>query len=139
MSVDCLFYNKNHEFKVSMISVFILIILSFLTFLSIFVKFDFITSYNGIVVLEDDYYVYFLLDNNEIVNIKQQNMVINKQYVDFSIVKIDSDYVLSDDGPKKGVYFKFDLDESDKIINNVVNVNFVSRKTIFSKVKEMFT
>lgn len=138
MSVNCLFFDKNSDLKISIISIIIIFVFCTLLFISIFCKFDFITSYNGIVVLEDDFYLYLLLDNNEIVDIKKQNLVVDKKIVDFNIVKIDSDYVLTDSGPKKGVYLNFELNESDKIINNVISVKFVSKKTILDKMKEKF-
>ena len=119
-------------------SLFLIVVLLFMIFVSIFYKFHFYFSYIGFVCLEDDYYVSLLLDNNEIDEIKKTFLVYDKNRVSYDIIKIDSDYVLTDTGSKRLVHIKFQLNDNDKIVNNVVSLKFGYESTLFGRLKEMF-
>ncbi|MBP3920288.1 MAG: hypothetical protein J6D28_01855 [Bacilli bacterium] len=134
--MNCLF-NKYRDIKMMVISVILILFLILLFVVVIFYKFDFNDSYIGIVRLEDDIYVYILIDDTNISKISNKQVVLDKKYLDCKIIKIDNEYTLTESGKKKGVYLKFDLDDSYKINNNVINVKFVDKKTIFDKFKEM--
>lgn len=138
LNSKCLFFDKYHDFVIMFCVFFVVILILSFIFLSVFVKFDFITSFNGIVVKEDDFYVSLVISDNDLQRIQKALLVVDKARVDFSIVKISDEYVLSSDGPMRYVYLKFNFDDRYKIINNVIKLNFVSRKTIFSKLKEVF-
>lgn len=129
------FYNVR---SITFCSLFLILILFFLVFISIFYKFHFYFSYVGFVSWEDDYCVSLLLDNNEIDEIKKTFLVYDKRKVSYNVVKIDSDYVLTDSGSKRLVYIRFQLNDSDKILNNVVSLKFVYEATLFDKAKEIF-
>ena len=137
LNSKCLFFDRYHDFMIMLCIFFIVILISSFIFMSIFVKFDFSTSFNGVVVKEDDFYVSVVISDNDLRWIQNSLLVVDKNRVDFSIVKISDEYVLSSGGPMRCVYLKFDFDDRYKIINNVVKLNFVSRKTIFSKLKEV--
>lgn len=134
----CLAFDKYNDFKICFLSIIVIGLIFLIILLSIFYEFEFISSYTGIVGLEDDYYVYVLLDDNEIIDIKNKQLVVNKDLVSYEIIKIDSEYILTDFGPKKGLYFKFNLNDDEKIVNNVLQLNFVYKKTILEKLKEDF-
>ncbi len=107
--------------------------------ISIRYKFNFHFSYNGLVLKEEEeYYVYLLLSDNDITKIKQLFLIVDKKHINYQVSKISDEYILTDSGPKKGVYIKYNLSDEDKIVNNVIKLNFIYESTIFNKLKEMF-
>lgn len=134
--MNCLF-DKYRDIKMVIVSIIMIMVLILLFIVVMFYKFDFNDSYMGIVRMEDDFYVYLLVDDTNIAKISNKQLVLDKKYLDYKVAKIDSEYTLTEVGPKKGMYLKFDLDDSYKINNNVLNLKFVYKKTIFDKFKEM--
>lgn len=134
----CLFFEKYREWSLNICSIIIIILLSLFIILCLVLKIDFSVSYSSIVVKEDDFLAYVLVKDSDIQYISKSFLVIDGVGVDYSIDRISEDYVLTENGPMKYVYLKFDMDEKYKIINNVIKLNFVHRETIFNKVKEMF-
>ena len=134
---NCLFFDKKYNFSITFFSLFVVALILFFIFICVFHKFDFSISYNGIVVKEDDYYVSIIIDDNDITKLQDSLLVLDKEKKDFSINKISDEYYLTDKGPMRYVYLKFDFDENKKIINNVLKLNFIRRRTIFSRLKEM--
>ena len=133
-----LLFNK-YDKKITFFSIILLMLVIFMIVISVFYKFNFHFSYNGIVFGEEgEYYVYVLLSDNDIVKIKKVFLVVDKCHVSYKIFKISDEYILTDIGPKRGVYLKFDLNDDDKIVNNVISLNFVYESTLFNKLKEMF-
>ena len=129
----------NNRIKIYILSIILIIILFLMILISIFCKFKFYSSYSGIVKSEGGkFYVSCLFDNNEYLKIKESFLVYDKKQIDYEIRSIDEDYVLTDNGPKKLVHISIDLDERDKINNNVIQLKFGEEKTLFQKFKEMF-
>ena len=135
---NCLFFDRYRDFWITFCSIVLILLFIIFIIISIFYKFNFIVSYNGFVVCEEDYYVVVYIDDNGIQNIKKNVLVVDKAELDYSIVKISDEYILSDNGPVRGVFLKFHLNDSDKIINNVLKLNFVYKSSIFNFVKEKF-
>ena len=133
---NCLFFNRHFDFLITFFSIAIAVLFIIILFICFFVKFEFSTSYNGIVS-EDDYNVILYVKDNELQNIKNHVLVVNKARLDYEIVKISDQYMLSDSGPVRGVYLNFLINDDDKIVNNVLQLNFICRKTIFDYIKEM--
>ena len=98
---NCLFFSRYRDLLILICSCVVIFMGFVFLYISFFVRFDFISSYNG-------------------------------------FVKISDEYIISDNGPVRKVYLKFNLNDSDKIINNVLKLNFINRTTIFSYVKERF-
>ena len=120
-------------------SIIIIIILLISIIISLTQKFIFYFSYNGIVINEGGkIYVSCLLDDNELIKIKKTFLIYDKRKTNYEIIKIENEYVLTELGPKKLVYMNIDLNEEDKINNNIVKLNFEYKKTILEKIKEMF-
>lgn len=138
MKSKCLAFDKYYDFKICFCSIIVICFMLLIISVSIFYKFQFVSSYTGIVGLEDDYYVSIFLDDSEIIGIKNKQLVVNKVLVSYEIVKISDDYVLTDYGSKRNLYLRFKLNDNDKVINNVIQLNFVYKKTIFEKLKENF-
>lgn len=133
---ELLFYKSNLKIYISSALLVILVILMLI--ISLFYKFTFHFSYNGIVIYEEgEYYVSIILSDNEISKIKKVFLVVDKNHINYEVSKISSEYVLTESGPKREVQLKFNLNEEDKINNNVIILNFIYEKTIFNKLKEM--
>jgi len=135
---NCLFFDKYRDFSITFCSLIFMVFLLISIAIVVFYKLNFCISYSGFVVKEDDYYVSLYIDDNGLQNIKKNVLVVNKVNLDFDIVRISDDYVLTENGPMRCVYLKFNLDDGDKIINNVLKLNFIHKSTIFNKMKEMF-
>ena len=139
MKNNCLCFDKFYDFKITFCSIIIIILISCLIMLSLFYKFDFSDSYNGIVRMEEgNFYVYILVDDNDISKIRNQYLVVDKEKKEYQIIKIEQEYVFTDYGPMRGLYLEFNINDDDKILNNVLTLKFVSKKTIFDKLKENF-
>lgn len=138
MDNNYLIFDKYRDLKLIISSVIMIVFVSFLLFMILFFKFEYVKSYNGVVSLEDDYYVYILLDDSEIISIQNFQMVLDKKKLHYEIVKIDEEYNLTDYGPKKRVFLKFEIDSSKKVVNNIVRLDFISKKTFFERLKEKF-
>jgi len=136
---NCLCFDKFYDFKMVVCSIIIIILIFCLIMLSLFYKFEFSDSYNGIVKMEEgNYYVYILVDDNDISKIRNQYLVIDKERKEYQIVRIEQEYILTEYGPMRGLYLSLSINDDDKILNNVLLLNFVSKKTIFDKLKENF-
>lgn len=131
----CLFFDRYHNVSIIIISV-VLIILFFLFLLfSLFFKINFSTSYSGYIVKEDDYYVCLFLDDNGIQFLQKNELVVDGDVVDYNIVRISDEY---GSNMNRAVILDFDLSRYDKIVNNVIELHFLEKSTIFNKVKELF-
>lgn len=134
---NCLFFDKYRDFQICFCSIFLIILIVIFIFISVFYKFNFSASYNGIVS-EEEYYVVVYLSDNGLQSIKKNVLIVDKVMVDYDIVKVSDDYILSDKGPVRSIYLKFNLNDNDKIVNNVLKLNFIYKSTIFNYVKERF-
>ena len=134
----CLFY-RYKDFSIYVCSFFILLFLIILIFTFFFVKFNFCYRYNGFVLKEgDDFYVHIMASDNWISKLQNIPLVIEKKYIDYEVIKIGDEYVLTDSGLKREVLFKFNIDDDKKIVNNVLELCFLRKMTFFNKIKEMF-
>lgn len=133
----CLFFDRYNN--ISIIFCSIVLIVLFLVFLlfSIFIKISFSKSYSGFVVKEDDFYVRVFLSDSEIQFLQNNELVVNGNIVSYDVISISDEYILSDELVRE-VIISFDLSDKDKIVNNVIELNFLEKNTIFNKVKEMF-
>ena len=135
---NCLFFDRYRNFSLLVYSVLIIVLCIIFLIISFFCKFEFNTSYNGIVVKEDEFYVNLVLDNNGIQRLQKTYLLVDKEKKDFSIVKISDEFFLTEKGPMRYVYLKFDFDDDKKIVNNILKLNFFYKSTIFDRLKEMF-
>lgn len=139
MKNNCLCFDKFYDFKITFCSIIIIMLIFCLIMLSLFYEFDFSDSYNGIVRMEEgNYYVYILVDDNDISEIGNQYLVVDNKKTEYRIIKIEQEYVLTDYGPMRGLYLSFNINDDDKILNNVMTLKFVSKKTVYDKLKESF-
>ena len=83
---------------------------------------------------EDDFYVRLFLDDNGIQFLQKNELVVNGSRVDYSVFRISDEYVLNN---VRSVLLSFDLSDDDKIVNNVIKLNFLEKNTIFNKIREM--
>lgn len=137
MKNNCLFFDRYHNNSIVVCSILIIMFLSSFVLFSLFYRFDFYVSYSGVVVKEGEFYVNVAIDSDGLQRIQSNFLVVDKRVVDFSIVKIDDDFILTDRGPMKSVYLKFDFSDDKKIVNNVLNLKFGHKSTIFSRLKEL--
>ena len=131
----CLFYCYK-DFWINFISILIILIIGFILFIGCFIKLDFYDRYSGLVLWKEDYYVSILVDSSWF-NIQNYSLLVDKEKKDYSIVSISSDYTITDSGLKKEVILKFDINNDDRIVNNVLNLYFVRKMTFLEKIKEM--
>ncbi len=132
----CLFY-RYRPIWINSISFCIFVIIFIVLFISFFVKFSFCYRYDGLVIRKgDDFYVSILVDNNWF-DLQNLPLVVDKERTSYSIISIDSDYVVTNFGLKKQVILEFDIDDDKKIVNNVLNLYFIRNMTFFKKIKEM--
>ena len=133
----CLFFDRYRNISINVCSIILIVVLILFLLFSLFFKINFCTSYSGYVVKEDDFYVRLFLNDNDIHFLQEDELVFNGKRVDYNIVSISDEYVLSN-GLVRAVLLSFDLDNKEKIVNNVINLHFLRKNTIFNKVKEMF-
>lgn len=131
----CLFYCYK-DFWINIISVIIILIICFILYIGCFIKFSFFDRYSGLVLKDGDYYVSILVDNSWF-DLHNGSLVLDKKNKEYSIVKIASEYSITDSGLRKEVLLKFLIDDDDKIVNNVLNLYFVRKMTFFERIKEM--
>ena len=111
-------------------------IICFILYVGCFVKFEFCYRYSGLVLKDGDYYVSSLVDNSWF-DFQNGSLLVNKENKEYSIIKISSEYTITDSGLRKEVSLKFLIADDDKIVNNVLNLYFVRKMTFFEKIKEM--
>ena len=131
----CLFFDRCHNFSICIISIILLIMFFMFLLFSLFFKINFSTSYSGYIVKEDDYYVCLFLDDNGIQFLQKNELVVDGDVVDYNIVRISDEYGFN---MTRTVILDFDLSHYDKIVNNVIELHFLEKSTIFNKVKELF-
>ena len=137
MKNRCLFF-KYKDIHITMFSILILcfLILSFVIFF--FVKFSFSYRYNGIVLKEgDDYYVSVLVSDNELRKIQVLELLVDGKKNNFNIVSISDGYSLSY-ALKREVILETDLSSDKRILNNIIELVFVDKKTFFERMKDIY-
>lgn len=131
----CLFYCYK-DLWINLVSVLIILIICFILYIGCFIKFSFFDRYSGLVLKDGDYYVSILVDNSWF-DLHNGSLVLDKKNKEYSIVKIASEYSITDSGLRREVLLKFLIDDDDKIVNNVLNLYFVRKMTFFERIKEM--
>ena len=135
MKNRCLFYCYK-ESSIVVCSIFIICILVISFYIFFFMRFSFSYRYNGYVFKDgDDFYVYILVSDDELKILQNNTLLVEGKIINYDIIGISDDYVYN---LKREVYLKFDIEDNKKITNNVLNLVFIFRKTIFEKVKERF-
>ena len=135
MKNSCLFYCYK-ESSVVICSIFIICILVISFYTLFFIKFSFSYRYNGYVLKDgDDYYVYILVSDNELKILQNNTLLVDGKSVEYKIINISNDYTYA---LKREVYLMCDIDDDKKIVNNVLDLVFIHKKTFFEKVKERF-
>ena len=135
---NCLFFDKYRNISINICSIVLIIIFIIFILFSVFCKINFSTSYSGFVVKEDKYYVNMFVNDNDICRIQKATLVVDGQVIGYSINRISDEYIPTDSGLVRSVLLDFEIDDSKKIVNNVIKLNFLEKNTIFNKVKEMF-
>ena len=135
---NCLFFDRHRDISINICSIILIILFMVFILFSIFCRINFSTSYNGIVVKGDKYYVNMFISDNGIQWIQKTVLVVDGQVIQYSINQISDEYVTTNNGLARSILLDFDLDDSKRIENNVVKLNFLEKNTIFNKVKEMF-
>lgn len=136
---NCLFFYKFFDKFVFILSIILLLILILCIYVFFFVKFMFNTRYSGLVYKDGgDYYVSLFIDDSGIKKIQDNILVAFKRQCDYDIIDISSEYVSYDKVPLRRVNIRFDLPETARIINNVIDLNFVYKSTFYSILKEKF-
>lgn len=137
MRNKCLFF-KYRDIQITVFSILILcfLILSFV--ILFFVRFNFSYRYNGLVLREGDcYYVSIIVSDNELRKIQVLELLVDGKKNDFDIINISDEYSLSY-ALKREVILKIDLSDNKKIVNNIVSLVFIDKKTFFERMKETF-
>lgn len=137
MRNKCLFF-KYRDIQITVFSILILcfLILSFV--ILFFVRFNFSYRYNGLVLREGDcYYVSIIVSDNELRKIQVLELLVDGKKNNFDIVNISDEYSLSY-ALKREVTLRIDLADNKKIVNNIVSLVFVDKKTFFERMKEIF-
>ena len=75
------------------------------------------------------------LDDNGIQFLQKNELVVDGDVVDYNIVRISDEH---GSNMTRTVILDFDLSHNDKIVNNVIELHFLEKSTIFNKVKELF-
>ena len=133
MKNRCLFYCYK-ESSIIICSIFIICILVISFYTLFFVKFSFSYRYNGYVLKDGvDYYVYILVSDNELKILQNNTLLVDGNNIEYEIIGISNDYIYD---LKREVYLKFDISDDKKIVNNVLDLVFIFKKTIFEMVKE---
>lgn len=131
----CLFFERYRNMSINICSICLIILFALFLLFSLFFKIDFSTSYDGLVVKEDDFYVRIILDDSSVRFIKKNTLVVDGNVVDYNIISISDDYVVPG---LRSVLLDFDLDDDVKINNNIIKLHFLEKKTIFERMKERF-
>lgn len=133
----CLFFEYS-DFSIIIVSIVILVLLNIIFFIMFFVKFDFSYGYNGLVIKDgENFYVSVMVSDSELKKLPSYSFIVNNNCIDYEIISIGGDYVLTDSGLKRELILSFDIGDDKKIVNNVLDLYFISKKTFFNKIKEM--
>lgn len=134
----CLFYCYRDP-SITICSIVILVFLIVILLVLFFVKFNFCYRFNGLVLKDgDDFYVSTLVSDSDIKKIPDYSFLVDKKKVNYQIINISDEYVLTDGGLKRELSLKFDIIDDKKIVNNVLELIFIDNKTFFEKLKERF-
>lgn len=137
MKNKCLFF-KYKDIHITIFSILILcfLILSFIIFF--FVKFSFSYRYNGLVLREgDDFYVSVIVSDSELRKIQVLELLVDGKKNNFNIVSISDGYSLSY-ALKREVILETDLSSDKRILNNIIELVFVDKKTFFERMKDIY-
>lgn len=134
----CLFYCYR-DLSITICSIVIMFLLVGIFCILLFVKFDFCYRFNGLVLKDGDiFYVSTLLGDSELKKIQNFSFLVDKKKTDYYIRNISSEYVLTENGLKREVSLEFNIEDDKKIVNNVIDLTFIDKKTIFENLKERF-
>ena len=131
----CLFFDGYRNISIFICSISLIILILIFLLFSLSIKINFSTSYDGIVVKGEDFYVRIFLNDSSIRFIQKNSLVVDGNVVDYSIVSISDDYIVPG---LKSVLIDFDMEDNLKINNNIIRLHFIENKTIFERVKESF-
>lgn len=97
----------------------------------------------GYVVLDNnDYYINTYLSKTDIANLQKFKLYLDNKKTNFKVIKISNEQYYIDNKSYYLVSLKINLDKSQIIQNNIINLMFKIRKTtlkkeIFIKIKEV--
>lgn len=131
--VDLLINNKdNNSIKIWLMIV--LLLLSTIISVSLFYEYKVIKTYQATVVNQNNnYYLNLYLTDNELLKFNQKKIYIDNKLVNKTVIAISSEYILTEIGKFRLVTLETEINEIDKINNNVIEIKIYERDTTIMK------
>src|SRR5574344_2009363 len=113
-----LFLRKKYNY-IPIFTILLLILITFLIFIILYYKYDLVTNTSiQIIKKEESYFAKVYLKYNDINILKNAILVIDDKKYNYTIKEISSEY-----------YLDVNLNNVDKINNNILNISFINGKT----------
>lgn len=132
-NVDYIINNKGNN----IIKVWLMIILLLLTMIlniSLFYEYKIFKTYQATVINQNNnYYLNLYLTDEQLIKFNNKSIYIDKKLVNKKIISISSDYILTELGKFRLVTLETEIKETDKIVNNIIEIIVQERKTTVMK------
>lgn len=133
-------YIINKKTSLSIILWIIFLIISFIIFIIISLKYEYYIyqSYFGYVKkIDDSFYTIIYVARDKIDELSKSNLLVDNKEYDFKVVSISEEYFTIDDKLCYQVILDFDVEEEDKIENNIIDIVLKNNKTtIYQELKK---
>lgn|SRR5574344_2262983 len=125
-----LFLRKKYNY-IPIFTILLLILITFLIFIILYYKYDLVTNTSiQIIKKEESYFAKVYLKYNDINILKNAILVIDDKKYNYTIKEISSEYYLDDNLNKYiEIILDINLNDVDKINNNILNISFINGKT----------
>lgn len=132
-NVDYIINKKDNN----IIKVWLMIILLLLTMIlniSLFYEYKIFKTYQATVINQNNnYYLNLYLTDEQLIKFNNKSIYIDKKLVNKKIISISSDYILTELGKFRLVTLETEIKETDKIVNNIIEIIVQERKTTVMK------
>ena len=135
-------YIINKKTSIAIIVWILFLIISFIIFVIVSIKYEYYLcqSYFGYVKkIDNSFYTVIYVKKDKINELFSSTILIDNEEYSFKIINISEEYFIVDDNLCYEVILDFELNESKKIQNNIINIILKGNKTtIYQELRKGF-
>ena len=130
--------NKKTSIAIIVWILFLIVGLTLFLLISFTYKYHIYDSYLGYIKkIDNSFYTIIYVPQNEISDLSESDLVVDKKEYSFKIINISEEYYTINNNLCYQVILDFNLSEKYLIENNIIEINFRKEKTtIFKEIKK---